>query len=120
LNQVYPIRGWKFRFSGNRSYHLYIKFWWLHELKQVREIVKSALDVVCGMYSQLTYSASDAEGKIYIDIGAIAKHRCVRSLWSLHNKTGRVCIPVSNLKTFKREDAELDKVISIGEVKEIF
>lgn len=117
-----PAKGFRLRFSGNRSFHIYIDLLEPTDLKKLREQVKELLDV--GIEPTLddpneklhmTYhNVRDRKDYILVDIGAIARHRCVRSLWSVHAKTGWVCCPVENLFTFQRERAQMEEVLARG------
>lgn len=122
LAREFVVENWKFRFSGNRSFHLYIKLQRPYEFKIVKEYVKKSLDPLVARFPDyLTYDVKTAEGKIYIDIGAMAKHRCVRSLWSLHHKTGMVCVPIfNNVMEFDLNESIPDRVIARGPVSESF
>jgi len=116
----------KYRFSGNRSFHIYIRLDKPHHFEPVREAVKASLDVVTKMYPVLSYKnlrAADGSGRddyILVDIGALSRHRCVRSLWSVHAKTLKACVPVENLDSFQRETATLEAVLARGRVEEKF
>lgn len=116
------VRAWKFRFSGNRSFHIYIKLDRPYEFPPVREIVKKSLKVVTDMYPQLSYQnrRSGNDNFILIDIGALARHRCVRSLWSLHYKTALACVPVTDVESFQREQASPEVIVRQGEQTEVF
>lgn len=121
LMAQFNVEAVKFRFSGNRSFHIYIKLDKPYHFHPLREAVKESLDIAIGMYPSLSYkNLRNRSDYILIDIGALARHRCVRALWSLHHKTGLVCIPVQNIDTFKREEASLDAVRAKGAVQEVF
>lgn len=101
------------RYSGNRSFHLY--FW----LKRRQDMVKirEAVKVVVGAMNNPGLSYQNLRGKtdyILVDIGAIARHRCVRSLWSVHHKTGRVCVPLlyKDIPRFDPNSATVDNVLA--------
>lgn len=117
----------KMRFSGNRSFHLYIRLDKPHHFEELRAAVKKSLDVVTEMYpDRLSYrNLRDSRGQgrkdyILIDIGALSRHRCVRSLWSLHHKTALACVPVADVATFQKDEASTDIVLERGPVEEIF
>lgn len=121
LSEDVVIKRYKLRFSGNRSFHLYLKLNGLHTFPVIRELVKTRLDTLTGSRTDLSYkNVRDRKDYILVDIGAIARHRCVRSLWSVHAKTGMVCVPVSDLFSFDRESATIDNVLSGGYVEELF
>lgn len=122
-----PVNGYKLRFSGNRSFHIYGGLSERLELKKIREAVKDILDhaIEPSMEApfddklRLSYhNIRDRKDFILVDIGAIARHRCVRSLWSVHAKTGFVCVPVENLNTFQRDSAEMTKALAAGPQEE--
>lgn len=127
LDVNFKVQGWKFRFSGNRSLHLYIRLGKLFPLNDIREVLKETMEVVNVQYPVL--SAVNLRGKngesapnnyILVDIGAMSRHRCVRSLWSLHAKTGRVCVPVDNVDKFQPETASQEEVLRRGPVQEVW
>lgn len=127
LRQTYKVVAHKFRFSGNRSFHLYIRLDGPKRFEEVREAVKQSLDVAVKLYpSQLSYKnlrAPDGSGRkdyMLVDIGALSRHRCVRSLWSIHHKSQMVCVPVENLATFSRDCASMEAVVERGMVEEVF
>jgi hypothetical protein len=121
-----PVTGYKLRFSGNRSFHIYIGFAQRMPLVAMRDAIKKVLDgslessmeepfSVNGKELRLSYhNVRDRKDFILTDIGAIARQRCVRSLYSCHAKTGMVCVPVKNLVAFKRESATIEAVLARG------
>lgn len=127
LDVNFKVLGWKFRFSGNRSFHIYIRLGRLYRFEELRTIVKENLNPVIEIYPHLSYTNLRG-GKngpprtdfMLVDVGALARHRCVRSLWSLHHKTRMACIPVENLDTFDRKEAFVDAVLQKGAVSEVF
>lgn len=127
LRKEFNVIDWKYRFSGNRSFHLYIRLDRPHPFIPMREAVKRSLDVVTKLYPKtLSYKhlqyadGSSRDDFILIDIGALSRHRCVRSLWSVHSKTNLVCVPVEDLVTFDKETASIEKVLERGKVEERF
>jgi hypothetical protein len=127
LDKAVVIEEHKYRFSGNRSFHLYIKLSKPHPFEYLRNAVKMSLDVVTEMYPQLSYkNYRSPDNKIsrtdyiLVDIGALSRHRVVRALWSMHAKTGLVCVPVQDIKTFDRSEADPSAVLSKGFVAEKF
>lgn len=127
LRKKFNVIDWKYRFSGNRSFHLYIRLDKPHPFVPLREAVKTSLDVVTKLYpNTLSYrhlqyaDGTSRDDFILIDIGALSRHRCVRSLWSVHSKTGLVCVPVEDLATFDRGTASIEKVLERGKVEERF
>lgn len=104
----FSLRAVEVRFSGNRSFHLYFRFNQKYDLTVIRDALKIALDPIDDVDSGLSYhNVRDRKDFILIDIGAVARHRCVRSLGSLHAKTGRRCIPLeeSRISSFQPEEA---------------
>jgi hypothetical protein len=102
------------RFSGNRSFHLYFRLRIPRDLVWIREQVKLALDAVTSRTGVLSYrNVKDRDDYILVDIGAIARHRCVRSLWSVHHKTNRVCVPLAmeELMDFNPATATMEAVL---------
>jgi len=102
------------RFSGNRSFHLYFRLKSPLDLVWIREQVKFALDAVTSRTGVLSYrNIKDRDDYILVDIGAIARHRCVRSLWSVHHKTNRVCVPLAmeELMNFDPATATMEAVV---------
>ena len=122
----FKVEAVKLRFSGNRSFHIYVRVDRPHRFPELREAVKKSIDLVTAHNPLFTYKnlrGPDGHGRkdyLLIDIGALSRHRCVRSLWSLHHKTGLVCVPVPNLHTFDRESATPEKVLAAGPVEERF
>lgn len=103
------------RFSGNRSFHLYFRLTGIMALKDIREQVKVTLDVLESQHKDLSYhNVRDRTDFILIDIGAIARHRCVRSLFSLHAKTGRCCVPLhrNQIQDFDPATATIENVLA--------
>jgi len=102
------------RFSGNRSFHLYFRLKSPLDLVWIREQVKFALDAVTSKTGVLSYrNIKDRNDYILVDVGAIARHRCVRSLWSVHHKTNRVCVPLAmeDLMKFDPTTATMEAVL---------
>lgn len=100
---------YRLRYSGNRSIHLYLDLTQMVSLFALRKELQLVLGQMSGWLS-----CKNLEGRkdyIYIDIGAMAVHRCVRSLWSLHHKTGKACVPVVDLKSFDPGSATIDAVL---------
>lgn len=127
FRRAFPLLDYKFRFSGNRSFHLYIRLDRPYPFVPLRDAVKKSLDVVTRLYPRhLSYrNLTDASGQsrtdyILIDIGALSRHRCVRSLWSIHSKTNLVCVPVEDLNSFSKDSAVIETVIERGKVAERF
>jgi len=115
-----PLR-YKLRFSGNRSFHIYLQLDALYKFTDLRTWIKGCLDSLCNSDKSLSYkNVRDRDDYILIDIGALARHRCVRSLWSLHHKTSLVCVPVHNLWDFNRDQAKPEEVLKTGPIEEIF
>lgn len=117
----------KLRFSGNRSFHIYVKLPKPLKFEEIRPHLKSSLDVLVKMYRGLVHyepltknDGSPRTDYLFIDIGALSRHRCVRSLWSIHAKTNMACVPVPELMTFDKESATIDAVLSRGPQQEIF
>lgn len=124
-----PVVGYKLRFSGNRSFHIYVGLSARTDLKKIRTAVKEILDQsiepslenpIEGKFALSYHNVRDRKDFILVDIGAIARHRCVRSLWSLHAKTGLACVPVLDLITFQRSEAEIVNVLARGPVQEAY
>lgn len=121
LNAVAPVKATKFRYSGNRSFHIYIRLDRLYPFEVLRDAVKKSLHpLIVANPGTLTYSAKDSEHKLLIDIGALSRHRCVRSLYSLHGKTGRSCVPVYDVGKFDISWAERAAVLTRGLEQEAF
>ncbi len=117
----YKIMGVKVRFTGNRSMHVIVGFAKPQKLDEVREAVRDALKTICGPKSMFSTEPEVGDRKFfYLDIGVIAKHKCVRSLYSLHAKTGLVCVPVPDILSFRREHAEPKYVLKTGPIEELF
>lgn len=107
------IRELNVRFSGNRSFHLYFRLTEKTDLVKIREAVKAQIDGIADEH--LTYhNLRDHKDFILIDIGAIARHRCVRSLYSVHQKTGRVCVPLrfDEVDSFDPQSATIPNVLA--------
>jgi hypothetical protein len=128
LDVAFKILDHKLRYSGSRSFHIYIRLNKLYPMEDIRAVLKQNLDPVCQLYPVLSYQNSRGGDKvgpprkdfILIDIGALSRHRCVRSLWSLHHKTGRVCIPVTDVRGFQIPEAEIVNVVQRGPIEERF
>lgn len=127
LREALSVVSVKLRFSGNRSFHIYIRLDRPHRFEEIRDPVKASLDTVTKMYPRdLSYRnlrSADGSGRddyILIDIGALSRHRCVRSLWSVHHKTKLVCVPVDDLDTFDRECSTMEAVLAKGKTLESF
>lgn len=121
LTNEVTVEKYKVRFSGNRSFHLYLLLNRLVDFVELRKIVKERLDPLCEEDETLSYrNIRDKNDYILIDIGALARHRCVRSLWSMHHKTRRVCVPVRDIFSFGRDEAIPENVIARGPTKELF
>lgn len=116
----FSIQAYKVRFSGNRSFHLYFKLDGLYEFELLRGEVKKALDPLCEGTDLSYKNIRDKDDYVLIDIGALARHRCVRSLWSMHYKTGLVCVPCQDIVTFDKASCSIDAVFSNGPINEVF
>lgn len=128
LDINFKILAHKLRFSGSRSFHIYIRLNKLYPMDEIRTVLKQNLDPVTAMFPVLSYQNSRGGTQlgpakndfILIDCGALSRHRCVRSLWSIHHKTGRVCVPVSSVEDFDINQSTVEEVLKRGPVKEIF
>lgn len=116
------VRDCKLRFSGSRSFHIYIQLEKRAEFPAIRTALKAILDPLeKETNGNLTYhNLRDRKDFILVDIGAVARHRCVRSLYSMHAKTGRICIPVKQLDGFEKESAAAPAVTQRGRETERF
>lgn len=123
LDQVgLPVRDCKLRFSGSRSFHIYIQLEKRTDFPTIRTALKKLLDPLeVESAGNLTYhNVRDRKDFILVDIGAVAKHRCVRSLYSMHAKTGRICIPVKQIDGFDKERSAAPVVVQRGVESERF
>jgi len=119
--EEFSVRDWKLRFSGNRSFHIYIQLDKRVNFLVARDAVKRLLNEEEDDH----YTYHNVRGRddfVLVDIGAIARHRCVRSLYSVHAKTGLVCVPVprDGLDQFGFESALPERVVAQGPTGERF
>lgn len=115
-----PVVGRKVRFSGNRSLHLWLALERPVPMAAARLAVEKALMPLVKSRPILTLDVKQDGRVVYVDTKTIAKHRCVRCLYSLHLKTGLCCVPVFDLHTFQREHATPEEVLRIGPQQEVF
>lgn len=110
----------KIRYSGNRSLHLWLALSKPTDLAACREAVKRRLGPVVRSRPILTLDPKQDGRVVYLDVNTMARHRCVRCCYSLHMKTGLVCVPVVNLDRFEKEQAAPEEVLKRGHVAEPF
>lgn len=128
LDVHFKILAHKLRFSGSRSFHIYIRLDKLYPMDDIRSVLKQNLDPLTAMHPILSYNNSRGGPKmgpprndfILIDCGALSRHRCVRSLWSVHNKTKRICVPLTDLESFQPQQSEPEYVLKQGPQEEVF
>jgi len=123
----FKIEKVKLRFSGNRSFHIYLLLQKRYPFEDIRKALKEALKPLTDAHPFLRYqnmkttkAGPPRDDFILIDIGAMSRHRCVRSLYSLHHKTGLVCVPVADIDAFEMPHSKVDHVLSVGPVQETF
>lgn len=123
----FKIEATKFRFSGNRSFHIYMRLQKRYPFVEIRKALKASLEPLTNQYPFLRYqnmkttkAGPPPSDFILIDIGAMSRHRCVRSLHSLHYKTGLVCVPVTDINGFEIGMSKVEHVIANGPVREVF
>lgn len=127
LDGNFKILATKFRFSGNRSFHIYIRLQKKYQFEDIRKTLKTCLEPLTKLYPVLRYQNMRTTNVgpprtdfILIDVGAMSRHRCVRALWSLHNKTNLVCVPVTDINSFDISQSEVANVLRNGSVHESF
>jgi DNA primase len=110
----------KFRFSGNRSLHMWVALDLPAKLDTIRAAVKERLEPVIKSTKLMTLDLTRQGNVVYVDLGTIAKSKCVRALYSLHAKTGLCCVPLDNLEQFDRSQADPAVVLRDGPRTERF
>jgi len=123
----FKIQQAKLRFSGNRSFHIYVRLQKKYQFVDIRTALKASLEPLTKQHQFLRYqnmkttqAGPPRNDFMLIDIGAMSRHRCVRALWSLHHKTGLVCVPVADINKFEMEHSGMSHVLKRGPVREIF
>lgn len=101
--------GCEFRHSGNRSFHVWLHLQRPSNLAGLKADIKEALTPFVNTNKGFTFDNQE-NATLLLDCGSLARNRCTRSLWSLHWKTSRVCVPVPDIKAFRVEDTEIEEV----------
>lgn len=119
LGSLLPVVGQKFRWTGNRSFHIWSVFNKPIEFESIRTALEKVLEPVCSIFPILSLDLQRPDG-VYVDIKVNASGKAVRSLYSLHYKTGMACVPVPKLANFDIRSAQPERVLETGPSAEAF
>lgn len=98
------------RFTGSRGFHITAYLKKKDKITNIKNDVEQLLADYFADEDSLTIAKNKPPGsKVNVDLSPMKVNGGHIAPWSLRIKTGLVCVPVSNIKTFKKSDATLDK-----------
>jgi len=99
------------RFTGKRSFHITGFLKSKRKINDIKKDVEKRLDIHFKDSKNIVVAKNKPSGTtVNIDLSPMKRDGGHIAPYSLRIETGLVCVPVTSLKSFKKEDAKLDKV----------
>ena len=99
------------RFTGKRSFHVQGTLKSKRKISDIKKDVEGRLQEYFKDSNDVVVAKNKPSGTtVNIDLSPMKRDGGHIAPYSLRIKTGLVCVPVTSLKGFKKEDAKLDKV----------